>query len=141
MERKAGDGEVCYSENQKTSLGCTHLGDVFLNATVKVRKAESARVFNAVGGQYVVRVSHDIIEADVFPNTTATANSPAKLVMRVNGKLLKTFKHKGDNKDYSIQVNCNDKCDCVIQTVNSLITYVLILLCMPLLFHFHEDRK
>jgi len=115
---KAGDGEVCYSENQNTGWGCTHLGDAFFNDTAGVRQAESTRIFNAGGGQYALRVSHDIIEAHVLQNTgAATAKSPAKLFIRVNGKLLKTFEYKGDNKDYSVQVTCNDKCDCTVERV------------------------
>jgi len=79
LERKAGgEGKVCSSENQRTSWGCTHHGDAFFNATAGVRTKESARVFNAVGKQFVLRVSHDIIEEDVLRNPTATANSPER---------------------------------------------------------------
>ena len=118
LERKAGgEGKVCSSENQRTSWGCTHHGDAFFNATAGVRTAGTARVFNAVGKQFVLRVSHDIIEEDVLRNPTATANSPARLFIRVNNKLLRKFKYKDNNKEYSVQVNCNDKCDCTAERI------------------------
>ena len=142
---KDKEEEVCYSENQKTSWGCTHLGDAFFNATAGVILAESAHVFNAGGGKYTLRVSHDYLEADVLQSTTATTNSRASLIVKVNGKPLGTFKHWGKKKethegftivgedsgevnvgfinpefngDYAVQVNCNDDCECDVERVD-----------------------
>jgi len=140
---KAEDGEVCYSENQKTDWGCNLVGDAFFNNTSGVRKAEIARVFNAGGGNYTLRVSHDFLETDVLQSTTVTKNSLANLIVKVNGKRLGKFKHKGKyqethegvpldvspdnlnvgfinpefNGDYSVKVNCNDECECTVERV------------------------
>jgi hypothetical protein len=139
---KAGNGEVCYSENLKTSWGCTHEGNAFFNATSGIRQSDSARVFNAGGGKYTLRVNHDYLEADVVQSITATTKSRAKLIVKVNGQPLGTFKHWGINQeshegvplnadlapnnenvgfvnpefngDYSVEVICNDACDCTV---------------------------
>jgi hypothetical protein len=143
---KADNGEVCYSENKETSWGCTLVGDALFDATSGVRQGESARVFNAGGGQYTFRVSHDFLEADVLQSTAATTNSRAELIVKVNGKPLGTFKHKSKNKEthkgfsiygsdsdknvnvgfinpefngeYAVQVNCNDDCKCDVVRVD-----------------------
>ena len=143
---KAGNGEVCYSENLKTSWGCTHEGDAFFNATSGVRQSESARVFNAGGGKYTLRVNHDYLEADVVQSITATTNSRSSLIVKVNGQPLGTFKHWGINQeshegvplnadlapnnenvgfvnpefngDYSVEVICNDACECDVERVD-----------------------
>ena len=143
VEKAGEEGQVCYSENQKTSWGCTHKGDAFFDATSGVRQSESARVFNAGGGQYTLRVSHDYLEADVLQNTTATTNSRANLIVKVNGQRLGTFRHSKNlqhethegfsildvnntnvgfinpefNGGYSVQVNCNDACECDVERV------------------------
>jgi len=140
---KAEDGEVCYSKNQKTDWGCNLVGDAFFDNTSGVRKAEIARVFNAGGGTYTLRVSHDFLEADVLQSKTVTKKSLANLIVKVNGKRLGTFKHKGKNQethegvpldvspdnlnvgfinpefngDYSVEVNCNDECECTVERV------------------------
>jgi hypothetical protein len=141
---KAKEGEVCYSKKQKTKWGCTHMGDAFFNATSGVRQSESARVFNAGGGQYTLRVNHDYLEADVQQNIVATTNSRANLIVKVNGQRLGTFRHSKNlqhethegysildvnntnvgfinpefNGGYSVQVNCNDECECDVERVD-----------------------
>mmetsp|Transcript_14469 Transcript_14469/g.27232 ORF Transcript_14469/g.27232 Transcript_14469/m.27232 type:complete len:405 (-) Transcript_14469:349-1563(-) len=116
VERKGNKSDPCFSGNNMTGWGCTHVGDAYLDTlsqtSGQIKDRESVRIFNGNSGEYRITVSHVFTEEEVLLTNAQTAESRANLVVKVNGSniLKRSFRHnknknKNSHTDYSIVYN------------------------------------
>lgn len=117
--QREGQSQICYSGNDRTDWGCSHIGgDAYVEGTGDFfrKAASSARVYDARNAKLTIGVSHRFSEKEVLQESDGNVLGRSNLIIRVNGSMStggslrhnrNTYKHTHDGFDQVNALNRN----------------------------------